>query len=260
MKLRGKVAVVTGSSMGLGEAVAVAFAEQGAHVVVNSRSQDRAEPVAARLRDRGFAALAVGADVSTPTGNQGLVAAAVAAWGRLDIMVNNAGISRNARSLELPADEWLAHVDLNLNGLWFGCQAAARQMVRQGSGGVILNMGSIYSVVGNKYRAAYVATKHAVQGLTKALAAEWAPHGIRVVGLNPAYIETPMIAGDLDAGAADPELFFTPGDIRRRTPAGRFGQPEDVSRAAVFLASEDAAFITGTAVNVDGGWIDYGGW
>lgn len=260
MKLEDKVAVVTGASMGLGKAVAESLCENGARVVVNSRSLQRAETVTAELKARGFAAISVAADVATSAGNEALVEAAVRTWGRLDIMVNNAGISRNGRSLDLPEAEWLDHINLNLNGLFFGCQVAARQMVKQGAGGVIINIGSVYSDVGNKYRAAYVAAKHGVYGLTKALAAEWAPHGIRVVDVHPAYIQTPMIATDLDSAIADPELFFTDADIKRRTPLGRFGRPVDVSRVVAFLASDDAAYITGSAINIDGGWAGYGRW
>lgn len=260
MRLQGKVAVVTGSSMGLGEAIAGELGNQGARLVINSRSRERAVRMAASLAEQGVEALAVAGDVSTRAGNQALVDAAVERWGRLDIMVNNAGISRNGRSLELDEAEWLDHINVNLNGLFFGCQAAARQMVRQQTGGVIINLGSIYSHVGNRFRAAYIASKHGVSGLTKALAAEWAPHHIRVLEVCPAYIRTPMIQTDLQTGAVDAELFFTDGDIQRRTPLGRFGVPDEVSKVVSFLASDEASFISGTSVNVDGGWVGYGGW
>lgn len=257
MQLKDRVAIVTGSSMGLGEAIAAALAAEGARVVVNSRQQERADRIARAIAGE---AIGVAADVATPAGNQALVDAAVSRWGRVDILVNNAGISRNGRSLELPDAEWLDHINLNLNGLFFGCRAAARQMVRQGSGGVIINLGSVYSHVGNRFRAAYVASKHGVSGLTKALAAEWARHKIRVVEVCPAYIRTPMIAGDLESAEADRELFFTDDDIQRRTPLGRLGVPDEVSKVVAFLCSDSASYITGTSVAVDGGWTGYGGW
>lgn len=260
MKLKERVAVVTGSSMGLGQAIAEELAAQGARVVVNSRSQERAERIANSIQSRGGEAIAVAGDVGTRQGNYALVAAAVARWGRVDIMVNNAGISRNARSLELDEAEWLDHINLNLNGLFFGCQAAAQQMVKQGTGGVILNLGSVYSHLGNRFRAAYVASKHGVTGLTKALAAEWARYRIRVLEISPAYIRTPMIETDLGSAEVDRELFFTDADIKRRTPLDRFGVPDEVSKVAAFLVSDDASYMTGTSVNVDGGWVGYGGW
>lgn len=260
MSLQGKVAIVTGSSMGLGQAVAEELAVQGVRVAVNSRSQERADRIAGAIAGRGGECIAVAADVGTRQGNQALVDAAVARWGRLDIMINNAGISRNARSLDLDEAEWMEHIQLNLNGLFFGCQAAARQMVRQGSGGVILNLGSVYSHVGNRFRAAYIASKHGVSGLTKALAAEWAQYKIRVVEVCPAYIRTPMVDTDLGSAVSDPELFFTDADIQRRTPLARFGVPDEVSKVVAFLVSDAASYMTGTSVNVDGGWVGHGGW
>jgi 3-oxoacyl-[acyl-carrier protein] reductase len=252
-KLDGKVAVVTGSSTGIGEAMATAFASEGARLVINSRTADRARPVAERLVAAGAEAIAVQADESRKADAERLVQSAVDTWGRLDIMVNNAGVNAIRPSVELLEDDWRRVVDTNLTGVFFGCQAAGAQMLRQ-RGGVIINVSSVYGHVGVPRRAAYASTKHAVLGLTKVLASEWARDGVRVVALDPGYIKTPL--DELDQATGD----YTDADIIRRTPMGRFGSLADVAKAAVFLASDDAAYVTGSSLAVDGGWLAYGAW
>ena len=253
MRLRDRVAVITGSSMGIGEAIAWAYARDGARIVVNSRAQERGDAVASALRAEGHDAIAVAGDVREPSTADRLVAAARQRWNRLDILVNNAGTSMIGPSEALPEEGWRVTIDTNLTGAFFCAQAAARVMIPQ-RGGVILNISSILGEVGLPKRAAYCASKHGLIGLTKVLAAEWARHGIRVVSIDPAYIKTPM--DDRDQGSGD----YTNADIERRTPAGRFGTAEEVARVATFLASEDASYITGSCVTVDGGWVAYGGW
>lgn len=252
MKLAERVAVVTGSSMGIGEAIATAFLQEGARVVVNSRDQQRADAVAARLARVGET-LAVAADVSEARGNQNLVEAAVARWGRLDVMVNNAGTSMIKPSAELSEADWRRVIDLNLTGAFLGSQAAARVMLPQGTGSII-NIGSVLGQVGLPKRAAYCASKHGLIGLTKVLGVEWGRRGVRVNCLNPGYIKTPMDVHDQAVGD------YTDADITRRTPAGRFGTADDCARAAVWLAGDDSAYVTGTTLDVDGGWVAYGGW
>jgi NAD(P)-dependent dehydrogenase (short-subunit alcohol dehydrogenase family) len=253
MRLRDRVAVITGSSMGIGEAIAWAYAREGARIIVNSRSQERGERVVRALRDDGHDAIAVSGDVREKSVADGLAAAARQRWNRLDILVNNAGTSMIGPSEALPEEGWRLTIDTNLTGAFFCAQAAARVMIAQ-RGGVILNISSILGEVGLPKRAAYCASKHGLIGLTKVLAAEWARHGIRVVSLDPAYIKTPM--DERDQGSGD----YTNADIERRTPVGRFGTPEEIARVAVFLASDDASYITGSCVTVDGGWVAYGGW
>lgn len=253
MKLAGRVAVVTGSSMGIGEAIAAAFLREGARVVVNSRDQKRADDAAARLAKGGAETLALAADVSTRAGVGRLVEAAVSRWGRLDIMVNNAGTSMIAPSVELAESDWRRTIDLNLTGAFLGCQAAARVMLPKRSGAII-NIGSILGELGLPKRAAYCASKHGLIGLTKVLGVEWGHQGVRVNCINPGYIKTPMDVHDQSVGD------YTDADITRRTPAGRFGSVEDVARVAEWLASDDAAYVTGTTIDVDGGWVAYGGW
>ena len=253
MKLRGRVAVITGSSMGIGEAVAGAFLREGARVVVNSRERKRADDAAARLARGGGETLAVAADVSTRAGVDHLIRAAMDRWGTLDVMVNNAGTSMIVPSVELPDESWRAVIDLNLTGAFMGAQAAARVMISKGSGSII-NIGSVLGQVGLPKRAAYCASKHGLIGLTKALGVEWGRRGVRVNCLNPGYIKTPMDVHDQAVGD------YTDADIERRTPPGRFGTVEDCANVAVWLASDDAAYVTGTAIDVDGGWVAYGGW
>ena len=253
MKLKDHVAIVTGSSMGIGEAIARLYAQNGARVVINSRSLERARRVADDLARTGFEALPIEADVADRAQVDRMVRQTVERWGRLDILVNNAGTSMIAPSVELSEADWRRTIDVDLTGPFLCAQAAAREMIPRG-GGVILNISSILGETGLQMRAAYCSAKHGLIGLTKVLAIEWAKHRIRVVAINPGYIETPMDVGDQTSGG------YTPADIRRRTPQGRYGTPDEVARCALFLASEDATYITGSVVNVDGGWLAYGGW
>ncbi|MBI3456256.1 MAG: SDR family oxidoreductase [Candidatus Rokubacteria bacterium] len=256
MKLAGRVAIVTGSSMGIGEAIAAAFLREGGRVVVNSRDPKRADEAARRLAkvaEGDGRTVALAADVSTRAGVDRLVDGAVGRWGRLDIMVNNAGTSMITPSVELAEADWRRTIDLNLTGAFLGCQAAARAMLSRRSGSII-NIGSILGQVGLPKRAAYCASKHGLIGLTKVLGVEWGRLGVRVNCINPGYIKTAMDVHDQTVGD------YADADITRRTPAGRFGSVEEVAAAAVWLASDDAAYVTGTSVDVDGGWLAYGGW
>jgi 3-oxoacyl-[acyl-carrier protein] reductase len=252
VKLAGRVAIVTGSSMGIGEAIGAALLREGARLVVNSRDQKRADDAAARLGKAGET-LAVAADVATREGVERLVDGAVKRWGRLDVMVNNAGTSMIAPSVALAEADWRRTIDLNLTGAFLGSQAAARVMLPRGAGSII-NIGSILGKVGLPKRAAYCASKHGLIGLTKVLGAEWGRQGVRVNCIDPGYIKTPMDVHDQSVGD------YTDQDITRRTPAGRFGSAEEVAAAAVWLASDDSVYVTGTTVDVDGGWVAYGGW
>jgi len=253
MKLKDRVAIVTGSSMGIGEAIARLYAQNGARVVINSRSLERARKVADELVRAGFEALPIEADVAEGAEVDRMVRQTEERWGRLDILVNNAGTSMIAPSEDLAEADWRRTLDVDLTGPFLCAQAAARVMIARG-GGVILNISSILGETGLQMRAAYCAAKHGLIGLTKVLAVEWARHRIRVVAINPGYIQTPMDVGDQSSGG------YTPADIRRRTPQGRYGTADEVARCALFLASEDATYITGSVVNVDGGWLAYGGW
>lgn len=253
LRLDGRVAVVTGSSMGIGKAIARVFGEAGARVVVNSRDAGRARAAADELSALGIAALPVAADVSREADVAQLFATVDAEWGPVDVLVNNAGTNAIAPSEELPLREWQRTLDLNLTGAFLCAQAAARRMIPR-QYGVIINISSILGETALAQRAAYVSSKHGMNGLTKVLAVEWARHHIRVLALNPAYIATALDAGDQASGG------YTPADIERRTPLGRYGTLDDVAKTALFLASDASAYLTGSHVDVDGGWLAYGGW
>ncbi len=252
-RLKDRVAVVTGSSTGIGLAIARRFGVEGAKVVVNSRTMQRAQAAADALRAEGIAATAVEGDVSRAEDARRLADAAVAAYGRLDIWVNNAGINAIGPSLELDYGDFLRVLEVNLAGCFAGSQAAGRVMVPQGRG-VILQIGSIFGEVGMPMRAAYCSAKHGLIGLTKVLSNEWARHGVRVVCLDPAYIRTDLDVQDQSSGSYDD------ADIQRRTPLGRYGTLDEVANVALFLCSDEAAYVTGSHVTVDGGWMAYGGW
>jgi 3-oxoacyl-[acyl-carrier protein] reductase len=253
MRLRDRVAIITGSSMGIGQAIAWTYAREGARIVVNSRSQERADQVARALRKEGHDAIAAGGDVRDRATADRLVDAATERWKRVDVLVNNAGTSMIGPSETLAEEGWRLTIDTNLTGAFFCAQAAARAMIPQRRG-VILNIASILGEVGLPKRAAYCASKHGLIGLTKVLGTEWARYGLRVVSLDPAYIKTPMDERDQVSGD------YTNADIERRTPAGRFGTVDEVAKVALFLASDDANYVTGSCVTVDGGWVAYGGW
>jgi 3-oxoacyl-[acyl-carrier protein] reductase len=253
LRLDGQVAVITGSSMGIGKAIAHIYGQAGARVVVNSRDSGRAAAAAAELQARGIEAAPLAADLARPEEVARLFMAVDAQWGQVDILVNNAGSSMIAPSEQLSLADWQRTLDLNLTAPFLCAQEAARRMIPRGRG-VIINITSILGETGLPKRAAYCATKHGLIGLTKVLGTEWARHGIRVHALNPAYIATPMEIGDQVSGD------YTHADIERRTPLGRYGTAEEVATAALFLASSASSYMTGSRLDVDGGWLAYGGW
>jgi NAD(P)-dependent dehydrogenase (short-subunit alcohol dehydrogenase family) len=249
----GRVAVITGGGRGLGAAIAEELAAQGAAVAVADRDVALARGTAERLGSRGSHATAHWADVSDPQQVLALFDEVLEAHGRLDVLVNNAGIGAVAPSEALSYEQWSRTLAVNLNGTFLCAQAAARHMLPAGRG-VIVNIGSVFAATGMPRRAAYAATKHAVVGLTKVLAVEWASRGVRVVAIDPAYVRTALDDADQLAGG------YTTADIERRTPMGRYAEPAEVARVVAFAASDAASFITGTEIAVDGGWLAYGGW
>jgi 3-oxoacyl-[acyl-carrier protein] reductase len=253
LRLDGQVAVVTGSSMGIGKAIAHVYGLAGARVVINSRDDARAQAVADEFAAEGIDAFPVAADIARAEEVARLFTVVDQQWGPVDVLVNNAGTSMISPSEHLPLADWQRTLDLNLTGPFLCSQEAARRMIPRG-GGVIINISSILGETALPMRAAYAATKHGLNGLTKVMAIEWARHGIRVHAINPAYIDTPM--DTTDQGSGD----YTRADIQRRTPLGRYGTAEEVANAALFLASDASSFMTGSRVDVDGGWLAYGGW
>jgi 3-oxoacyl-[acyl-carrier protein] reductase len=252
-RLDGRVAVVTGSSAGIGRATALALAAQGASVVVNARSVERAAPVVDEIEAAGGRAVAVVADLSEPGGAQALIEESAAALGGVDILVNNAGHGLVMPTEDLAEDDWRRTIELLLTAPFLLSQAAGRQMLSNG-GGVIVNVSSICGHVALPRRAAYTAAKHGLVGLTRTLATEWADRGVRVVTVDPAYIATDFIKGTMKSGG------FDTAAIEGRTPLSRLGSPEEVARVIAFLASDAASYMTGGSIMVDGGWMAHGGW
>jgi NAD(P)-dependent dehydrogenase (short-subunit alcohol dehydrogenase family) len=252
-RLTGRVAVVTGSSSGLGEAIAHELAAAGAAVVISSREPARAQAVAAAIADAGGTALPVAGDVTRVEAVEELAARARDELGGLDVWVNNAGIGMVRPSLELTLEDWQRTLDLDLTAAFVGCQVAGRHMVAEGRG-VIVNVSSVAGHTALPQRAAYCTAKHGLVGLTKVLSAEWAPHGVRVVSVDPAFVMTPLVRQTMADGR------FAEEDILRRTPLGRLGEGAEVARAGRFLASDAASYVTGAQLMVDGGWTANGGW
>jgi len=251
MKLEGKVAVITGASKGIGKGIAIRYAQEGAAVVLASRSLDLLQSIAHQIHQEGGKALALEVDVRRYESVQELVDRAGQHFGRLDIMVNNAGISMAHPSEELSPKDWQRAIDTDLSGVFYGCQCSARKMIPQG-GGCIINITSVYGLVAAPLRAAYCASKAACNMLTKVLAIEWAKKGIRVNGIAPGYFRTEMVQGVIDRGILPLEA------IEKRTPLGRIGEIPELLGLAVYLASDESGFMTGSVVNIDGGWEAYG--
>jgi NAD(P)-dependent dehydrogenase (short-subunit alcohol dehydrogenase family) len=251
MKLENKVACITGASKGIGKAIAEAYAREGAAVVLASRSMDLLTAVEKEIKAAGGRATACLLDVRRPESVQAMVQKTVEEYGRLDILVNNAGVSMAHPSESLAVEDWKNALETDLFGVFYGCQAAAQVMIPQG-GGCIINITSMYGMVAAPGRLAYCASKAAGNMLTKVLAAEWGPKNIRVNAIAPGYTRTELVQGVIDKGMISLEA------IQKRTPLGKIAEVKDMVGLAVFLASEDASFMTGTVVNVDGGWVAYG--
>ena len=250
--LAGRVAIVTGSSSGIGEAIAQELAAAGAAVVVNSRTKERAEPVANGIRSRGGRAIAVAADVCDSAQVTALVSAALEELGGLDILVNNAGAGFVAPSEELAEADWRRLIEVDLTAPFLCSQAAGRHMLSVGRG-VIVNIASALGHTAMPGRAAYTSAKHGLIGLTKVLGTEWASRGVRCVAVSPGYVATELLEQNMRRGS------FDQGDIERRTPLGRLATPAEVARVVAFLVSDNASYITGSHMLVDGGWVGYGG-
>ncbi len=245
-KLEGKVAVVTGASRGIGRSIALKLADEGAKVVVNySGSQAKAEEVVATIQENGGEAIAVQASVSKTEEVSALMDAVVKTFGSLDILVNNAGITRDNLLMRMKEDEWDDVLNTNLKGVFLCTKAVTRQMMKQRAGRII-NISSIVGVAGNPGQANYVAAKAGVIGLTKTTAKELASRNILVNAVAPGFIETEMTEQ-------------LPEDIKQgmlsQIPLAKLGQPEDIAKAVAFLASEDANYMTGQTLHIDGGMV-----
>lgn len=244
MKHAGKVAIITGAAQGIGRACAERLLTDGAKVVISDIDAEKLNRTAEEIR-AGSNLLAVQADVTSVAALEALVAKALDHFGRLDIMVNNAGIAPVLDFLDVTEEIYDSVLDVNLKGAFFGTQIAGRHMVAQGSG-VIINMSSINSGLANPNVAPYAISKGGMNQVTSTAAVAFAPHNVRVCGVGPGTIMTEMVAGSFINNAGN-EI------ILARTPLGRYGQPQEIASVVSFLASEDASFITGETIYPDGG-------
>jgi glucose 1-dehydrogenase len=249
MKRDGKVAIVTGAATGIGQAIAVAFAEAGASVVVDFVGSPTAPAdTLNRIQAAGGHAVSFAADVSKPEDVGGLVEKAVSAFGRLDVLVNNAGIERKLAFVEFPLEEWEKIIAVNLTGPFLCAQAAAKQMIAQGHGGRIINISSVHEDLPMPTNAPYCVTKGGLRMLMRTIAVELAAHQITVNNIGPGATFTPI---DKDV-EQDPKLNE---QILAEIPLRRWGKPEEVAQLAVYLASDAAAYITGSTYFIDGGML-----
>jgi NAD(P)-dependent dehydrogenase (short-subunit alcohol dehydrogenase family) len=248
------VAVVTGAAQGIGRGIAAQLAADGYAVLIADLRLDAAKSAAGELEKSGAQAGACQVDVADPDACGRMVAAAVERFGRLDVLVNNAGISKPGPTLDVAPVDWQRMIDVQLNGTFYCSQAAGRQMVAQGTSGCIVNITSIGAEAAYPQRASYNCAKAGVHMLTKVLAIEWAQYGIRVNAVGPAHTETEMTRNLVAQG------LYKLDDVKRRIPLGRLAQVQDVANAVSFLVSERASFITGHALYVDGGYLAYGYW
>ena len=246
MGLTGKTAVVTGGSRGIGRAICIELAKQGANVVVNySGSEDKAKQVVSQIEELGAKAIAVQANVADSAAVDSMMKQAIEVFGTLDILVNNAGITRDNLLMRMKEQEWDDVVDTNLKGVFLCTKAVTRQMMKQRAGRII-NISSIVGVAGNPGQANYVAAKAGVIGLTKTCAQELASRNILVNAIAPGFITTEM------TDSLPEELKEA---MLKQIPLAKLGQPEDVAKAVVFFASDHANYITGQTLHIDGGLV-----
>jgi glucose 1-dehydrogenase len=248
VQFRDTVVIVTGAASGINRAIALKFAQAEAVVVIADVNAAGAEETASQVRAAGGRAIVAQTDVRRRNEIDAMVKVAVEPFGRIDVLVNGAGVETLIPFLDLTEDEWNRVLGVNLTGAFLCGQAVAREMVRAGRGGKIINIASINSAIALPNQAHYVASKGGLLMLTKAMALELAAHRINVNAIGPGVVDTPLTAKSL----SDP---VRRDSLLRNTPLGRFGRPSDIAEAAAFLASEAAGFITGTILYVDGGWM-----
>lgn len=248
--LQGKTAVVTGGTSGIGRALSLGLAEAGADVIATARRQEQVDNTAAAIEAMGRKTLRLASDVCDRSSLEKLAAATIAHFGKVDILVNCAGIIKRAPTLDFPEEEWTSIINTNLTGTLRACQVFGRPMLERGYGRIV-NIASLNSFISLSEVAAYAASKSGVASLTKSLAVEWSKKGVTVNAVAPGVFRTDLNAKLLDSTARGQELLM-------RTPMGRFGKTEELIGATVFLASDSASFVTGQILAVDGGFLASG--
>jgi NAD(P)-dependent dehydrogenase (short-subunit alcohol dehydrogenase family) len=251
-RLDGEVAIVTGGAQGLGEQMALGLAEAGASVVVADLNLKKAQDVAQNIRSLGVGAEALKVDVTKKDEVEVMVQKTLNLFGRVDILVAAAGVGQWVKAEEMPEEDWKRVLDINLNGVFFSCQAVGREMLKRRKGSII-TISSMSGLIVNNPQAQshYNASKAAVIMLTKSLAVEWAPYNVRVNTIAPGYMETQLVADLLKARPDYAELW------KKLTPMGRLGRPEEIKAPCVFLASQASSYMTGSVLVMDGGYTTW---
>ena len=246
-KLKNKVAIVTGASRGIGRSVAQEISKSGAHVVCGSRSEDDVLKISKKLNDKGFSSSSFVCDVSNSNDFKKLIDDTVSKFNQVDILVNNAGITKDNLIMRMSESDWNTVIDVNLKGVFNGIKAVSRQMMKQKYGRII-NISSIVGLIGNPGQANYAASKAGVIGLGKAVSKELASRNITVNTIAPGYIETDMVE-DIQETVKD--------NLFKQIPLGRIGKPSDIATAVLYLASDEAGYITGQTLTIDGGMTSF---
>jgi 2-deoxy-D-gluconate 3-dehydrogenase len=250
MRLKGKVALITGSTRGIGKEFASGFAKEGADVIINGRNMDKAREVAKAIEGLGVRSIGIGADVSQSKDVTRMVEEAIQAFGKIDILLNNAGVNPFILEAEKIKEEgWDQVLDVNLKGVFLCCQAVGRQMIKQG-GGKIINISSAAGILGEQGFLPYCVSKAGVMTLTRILAYEWSKYHIIVNAIAPGFV-----AGGMNAPILNKEILVS--GLTQQVPIKRLANPEEIVRIIVFLASEDSSYINGTTIVADGGMTGY---
>ncbi|WP_135546592.1 SDR family NAD(P)-dependent oxidoreductase [Paenibacillus cymbidii] len=252
MRLADKIILITGSGSGIGKATALLFASEGATVIVNDLSEDNGKGTVQEIEAAGGKARFIRADVTNPQDVDAMVQEIIGAYGRIDVLFNNAGISGVGALHELEVEQWDRIMSVNIKGVFLPSKYVVKHMMEAKSGSII-NMSSCIAEIGLGRRASYAATKGAVLALTKSMQVDYAPYGIRVNALLPGTILTPFVEDYLRKSYADPEAGYA--SLKTRQLSGDLGRPEDVAKAALFLASDDSKFMMGSPLYIDGGVV-----
>ena len=248
MRFENTGVLITGAGSGIGRAASLAFAEEGAAIAAADLRLEAAQSTASAVEELGRKAVALQVDVTQPDAVRTMVEQAAAELASLDVLINSAGVREIVPFLELPAEEWMKVIGTNLTGTFLCSQAVARHLIAQNKSGKIINLSSVAGLVGVPNRAAYVASKHGVVGLTKEMGMELADKHIQVNAIAPGVVETAMTAGYFDK----PDIVAS---LKKAHPAGRWAQPEEIAKLMLFLASKDADFVTGATIPIDGGFV-----